>query len=927
MAMKRIGARGLAGAMALVVLISVQFAAQAPLASAAGAPLYPNIKTLPPRALVLDRTDVSADSTGVMHNVLRFSNTPWNAGEGRFEIRATINPTTQSGPASQRVYDNAGGFTDYPVGSIYYHAVHGHYHFEGWGRYELWPKAAYDAWIASGRTQGAPQWSSPKTTSCILDEEAVAAITGTPAVSQYPWTGCNLASDNTLTMGQSPGWGDTYDYFRFEQWIDLNQDVLADGPYVLRSVTDAANVLYESSGKSDPARETDNEATTLFTMKTGALQDSDAPTGTVWVNGVDTQTSNSVVNVSILGRDDVSGVDTVRLSNDGTTWSAPQAYTGHDSIVQNISWDMADARYGGTAAAGPHTVYVQFHDKSGKWSASITDTLSLISCAPSSSSSGYASAVTADAPVSYWRLGESCGNQAADARGANPGTYVNGVALAQPSLLPADGANTAAGFDGVNDNVQIANSASLNLASAFSLEAWIKPTAIPAAGGWASVVTKPESYSLQFNGPRLEFCVIQGGTRRRLQAPAGAIAAGLTYHVTGTYDGTMQRLYVNGTEVASAALTGAASATTNPLRLGSWDGTGEYYKGVVDDVAVYNKALTAAQVANHNTAGRTNAPTKPADPTNLVATASGSSAVALKWTDNANNETGMVLERSPSSTFASVTTKTFAPDVTTYTDTGLVASTTYYYRVKATNGAGDSAYSNTASVTTGATPPLPSAYAAAVLADGPVSYWRLGEASGSVAADQRAANAGAYGNGALLAQPSLLPADTANTSVAFDGVNDQVSVAQSSSLNLTSAFSLETWIKPTAIPAAGGWASVVTKPEAYSLQFNGPRLEFTIMQSGTRRRLQAPAGAVVAGAAYHVVATYDGTTQRLYLNGAQVANAALTGAATTNNNPLRFASWDGAGEFFKGVIDDVAVYNRTLSAAQVANHDTKGRTG
>jgi hypothetical protein len=163
--------------------------------------------------------------------------------------------------------------------------------------------------------------------------------------------------------------------------------------------------------------------------------------------------------------------------------------------------------------------------------------------------------------------------------------------------------------------------------------------------------------------------------------------------------------------------------------------------------------------------------------------------------------------------------------------------------------------------------------------------------------------------------------------VGFDGVNDQVTVPQSSSLNLTTAFSLETWIRPNAIPAAGGWASILTKQEAYSLQFNGPRLEFTVIQNGTRRRLQAPSGAIVAGTAYHVVATYDGAAQRLYVNGALVASAALSGGATATNYALHLASWDGGGEFFNGVIDEAAVYASALSATQVANHNTKGRTG
>jgi hypothetical protein len=910
--------RTLVGVVAAIV-ISASFLALAPPAGAATTALYPNIQTLPPRALRLDRTDVSVNGSGVMHNVLRFSNTAWNAGEGNFVLRAKIDPSTNSGPAYQRVYDSAGAFVDYPVGTIYYHAVHNHYHFEGWGRYELWTKAAYDAWVASGRTQGTPQWTSPKTTSCVLDEEPIAAIAGTPAIAKYDWTGCNLASDNTLTMGLSPGWGDTYDHYRYEQWIDLDQAALANGQYVLRSAADNANVLYESSQRSDPSREHDNDATTTFTVSAGAIQDSLAPSGTVWINGVDTQTSNTTVNLKLVGRDDVSGVDAVRISNDGTTWTQ-RSYTGVDSTPMETSWTLPPG-------TGARTVYVQFHDASGKWSGSFTDTISVVSCAPGSASSTYASTVVADAPVSYWRLGESCGTTAADVRGVNTGSYVNGPGLGQASLLASDAASTSVRFDGVDDSMAVPSSSSLSMTSALSLEAWIKPSAIPSAGGWASVVTKAESYSLQFNGPRLELTIIQSGARRRLQAPAGAVVAGSTYHVVATYDGVTQRLYLNGALVASAALSGGVSATSNGLRIGSWDGAGELFNGVVDDVAVYNKALTAQQVANHNNAGQSTAPTKPAAPTNLSATASGSSAVNLAWADNATNETGYVLERSASSAFTTVTAKTFAPDVKTYSDTGLAASTTYWYRVKATNGVGDSAYSNTASATTGATspPPTTTSYSSAVVADGPVSYWRLGETAGTTAADVRGVNTGSYVNAPTLGQPSLLASDTANTSVRLDGVNDNVSVASSASLSMTSALSLEAWIKPSAIPAAGGWASVVTKAESYSLQFNGPRLELTIIQSGTRQRLQAPAGAVVAGSTYHVVATYDGSMQRLYLNGALVASAALSGGVSATSNPLRIGSWDGAGELFNGVVDEVAVYDKALSATQVANHNTAGR--
>jgi len=615
-------------------------------AAVGAAPQYPDLKTLPPRDLRTERTDVSVEGSGVMHNVLRFSNTAWNAGQGKMVIRGDINSITNEGPAYQRIYDSTGAVVEeQQVGRYYYHAAHAHYHFENWGLYELWTRADWDRYEAGGRAEpiasdtvtSEPRSIGSKTTSCVMDEEFIRSLPGTPWPPAFPSSGCNPGGDGEMTQGLSVGWGDTYDYYRFEQWIDLDQRTLTDGDYVLRSVADPDNVMYESAGKGDASRESisDNEAITPFKIASGRIADTAPPSGTASINHVDAQTPSAKVNVDAIGRDDVSGVDSVRLSNDVVTWRT-YGYGGSGSAPMTIAWDLADASYGGTSTTGSKTVYAQFRDRTGRWSATETDTIELTTgTPPPTTGSAYASRVLGDNPEGYWRLGEASGSTTAfDQRGAHPGTYRNGAAMGSPSLLAGERTNTATRYDGSDDHVEVAPSSTLSFGSSFSLEAWIKPESLPAAGDFASILTKREAYSLQFNGPRLEFTVVQaGGARRRLQAPAGAVVAGQTYHVTSTYDGSTQRLYIDGREVASAPLSGVAAVSADPLFLGSWSGTEEFFKGTIDEPAAYNTILTPSQVKSHYDLG-SGASTPPPETQITKPPANGSAAndVAVEFT-------------------------------------------------------------------------------------------------------------------------------------------------------------------------------------------------------------------------------------------------------------------------------------------------------
>ncbi len=114
--------------------------------------------------------------------------------------------------------------------------------------------------------------------------------------------------------------------------------------------------------------------------------------------------------------------------------------------------------------------------------------------------------------------------------------------------------------------------------------------------------------------------------------------------------------------------------------------------------------------ANSSTASAMTEGTLPAAPSGLSATAASSSQINLSWTNNATNQSGFQIDQATSSDFTqNLTTVSVGANVTTYSATGLSANTTYYYRVRAVNGIGDSANTSTASATTsGIVPAAPS---------------------------------------------------------------------------------------------------------------------------------------------------------------------------------------------------------------------------
>jgi hypothetical protein len=220
----------------------------------------------------------------------------------------------------------------------------------------------------------------------------------------------------------------------------------------------------------------------------------------------------------------------------------------------------------------------------------------------------YSEGVLSDSPTSYWRLGESSGPVAHDFHGANDGTFV-GSPTHSAGLVAGD-SNGAVTLNGTSQNVLVPDANSLDFTTGLTLEALIKP----ADTSSEHHIVGKNHYNLICPGAnvRLELELNDGTNFNRYQAfSAGAsLAAGQVFHVAGVYDKSAAAMlvYINGAVSGTPVSVPPGrniTVNTDPLTIGcNYNGTEFFYHGVIDEVAVYPKALSAAQIARHaQTAG------------------------------------------------------------------------------------------------------------------------------------------------------------------------------------------------------------------------------------------------------------------------------------------------------------------------------------
>jgi hypothetical protein len=417
--------------------------------------------------------------------------------------------------------------------------------------------------------------------------------------------------------------------------------------------------------------------------------------------------------------------------------------------------------------------------------------------------------------VSWW----GADNNALDIVGMNNGTIHGGVTYGQGEVGSAFDFNSAVGT-----YLQIPSSAALNIQGSHSISAWVY---MRNTSGTRLIAGKSGGTQFYSADGILHFVVYSGGTPYHVVSTT-ALTGNSWHHVTGVFDGNagVSRLYVDGElNNTSISIPGQPDSNTNPYVFGGMSGFDYYLDGLIDEVAIFNRALTGTDVQNIFYAG----------------------------------SAGMC-----------------RPSVA---------------------------------------PPA-----------GLVSWWR-GE---NDAADYKGSNNGSLANGATFAQGKV------GQAFSLDGVDDYVQVPDSPSLNIGAGdFSLNLWVN-YAVVKAGPSALL---PNVFIAQDEGggaahkwiffssdSGLYFHINNAGPYTFVGPVAFTPQTGQWYYLTVTRSGNVFSFYVNGALAGTVTDSTPIPDVNASLTIGQSEGLG-YFSGLIDETAIFNRALSADEIASIYNAGGSG
>ena len=616
------------------------------------------------------------------------------------------------------------------------------------------------------------------------------------------------------------------------------------------------------------------------------------------------------------------------------------------------------------------------------------------------------------------------GNLVADYKAsgnANDATAYSNHAVVNGAQLTTDRfgkANQAYSFNGVDQSLEAANSPQLNSANT-TISFWINPKTFAASG--ETYILSHGGYQERWkislpNHGKPVFTTHAGGVCCSDLDSGTPLALGTWTHVVMVHDGAKDIIYFNGVKVNEKTSTGALDTTTKPLGIG-YDPINDsnYFNGSLDEVEIYNTALTATEIAAlyaaESVAPASSDTEAPCAPLNLAATVTNTN-VSLSWLPAMDN-VGVVAYNVYQDGAVIATTSDLTAAVS-----GLAPQTDFVFGVSAIDAAGNESLITTLDVTSGeeatpdVTPPtVPgnlsgttgahsvlltwdastddrAVFGYVVTVDGTFydslganvtsvlvngldaetpytfeiyAFDKAGNESGVASLDLttdqeintgesglvawypfegNANDATPYANhGSIGGNPVFEPANHPNggsQDLKFDGAGDSVLVPNAVQL-ISDYTTVSFWIRVDGTNPAdaeayildfGHWSErwKISLPQHHKIVWttNGNNAQFPNfihdMDSGDGNDL-------VPGIWWYVTMVHDGVNDIIYVNGEQVNSLPTATKLNSTGRPFGMASNPiEGGQYFNGALDEVKLYNKALTAAEIAQLYQTGTT-
>ncbi len=488
-------------------------------------------------------------------------------------------------------------------------------------------------------------------------------------------------------------------------------------------------------------------------------------------------------------------------------------------------------------------------------------------------------AVPTDSLVGYWKFDDGSGTSATDSSGhGNTGTLTNGptwsasptndISFTNPYALEFDGAN-----DYVDGGTIVADIAG---ASAFTFSTWFQQDVIDQFDGLFALNIDGSSdlriYTYSDGSLYLEFGD-GSGQYGLVNDYSPYVSAGSWHQLTVVFDGAASgnsnrlKLFINGSQVTIDTFSGTIGATlpaftTQTAHIGNYDNKARAFDGLLDDVRIYNRALTTTEI------------TALANGTHTSATWDGSSST--DWETAANWDINAV------------------PDP----------------------------YTNITIADTSNDPVVSCSEASC--SDSLVGYWKLDEGAGTTAADSSGnSNTGTLTGGPTWsASPTNDISFTNPYALEFDGQDDYV--ATSTDVSLTAGLSYSVWVKTTSSDSTAAYTG--NAAQNVLGDYKGSVYNGFGVHGGVVRYNHYASGWIASDGStsvnddvwHHIAATHrlsDGSVV-VYVDGTEDGSGTAT-YGTTFTKINRIGGGYGVGDLFTGLIDDVRIYDRALSVPEV----------